>query len=372
MLIGIDCRFWNQTGVGRYTRNLVRELTSLDSQNKYVLFVREQDQKEIKISNAKFKIVPVSIPWHSLKEQLVFPQILKKENLDLVHFPYFSVPYFYKRPYVVTIHDLIVNKFNTGKASTLPFFLYQAKRYGYKLVLSNALKNAKKIIVPSESVKKDILSLYKNISFEKIQVTYEGGFEENIKFKTSNIKKIDGEYFFRIGNFYPHKNVENLLLAFSEFKKNKNSGIKLVLAGKKDYFYNRIKNMITKLNMDDNISFVEDPDDKTLVSLYENALATIVPSFMEGFSLTAVEAMSCGSALLLSDIAVHREICKDAAIYFDPNSVDKIKEGLNQLVSISQKDKEALIEKEKLRAKDFSWEKMAEQTLGIYENSLSL
>jgi glycosyltransferase involved in cell wall biosynthesis len=368
MKIGIDCRLWNQTGVGRYTRNLVHHLLKIDKKNEYFLFFRSEDAGENQIKNPKVKIQIADFSWHSLDEQIEFPRLLNKYNLDLVHFPYFSVPFFYRKPYVVTIHDLIVNKFNTGKASTLPFFLYQVKRLGYRFIIANALKSSQKIIVPSKTVRKDIVKEYK-VPEAKIAVTYEGGFENISELKAKD-REIPKNYFLRVGNFYPHKNIDTLLLAFAQFLKTKKD-FKLVLVGKKDFFYKRINDQIESLGLSKSVMFVENPPDDKIFSLYKNAVATVVPSFMEGFSLTAVEAMSSDSPLIASDIPVHREICGDGAIYFDPNSQEALAL-IMELITKDSKTRAELIEKGKEKAKAYSWEKMTRETLKVYESSLSL
>src|ERR1035437_588767 len=151
MKIGIDARLWNQTGVGRYIRNLVKNLQEIDLKNNYVLFVKPADFENVKsqITNPKWKIIKSDINWHTVSEQVKFVLVLNKEKLDLVHFPYFSVPILYNKPFVVTIHDLIINHFSTGKASTLAYPLYLAKRAAYKFVIKRAAEKAKKIITPS-------------------------------------------------------------------------------------------------------------------------------------------------------------------------------------------------------------------------------
>src|SRR3990167_11343355 len=195
MRIGIDCRLWDETGVGRYIRNLVTNLSRIDKKNEYVLFARTQDENSIKsIVSGQWLVVKADFPWHSIAEQILFPKLLNKENLDLMHFPYFSVPIFYNKPFLVTIHDLIVNRFNTGRASTLPLPLYFAKRIGYHAVLSNAIYRAKKIIVPSNAVRDDLLGTYRNVSSNKVVVTYEGGFESKLKVKSEKFKMIEGKY----------------------------------------------------------------------------------------------------------------------------------------------------------------------------------
>lgn len=172
MKIGIDARLWNETGVGRYIQNLVAHLVEIDRQNHYLLFLRRKEFENIKLPSSNWEKKLADIRWHSLKEQLILPFILRREKLDLVHFPYFSVPIFYPGKFVVTIHDLILDHFDTGKASTLPLPFYKIKRLGYKIVTWLALWRAQKIITVSQSTKKEIIAHYK-IAPEKIVVTYE-------------------------------------------------------------------------------------------------------------------------------------------------------------------------------------------------------
>src|SRR5438105_14252221 len=98
MRIGIDGRLWNETGVGRYIRNLVTQLAGIDKSNNYVLFVKRGFTiTDIGFKNDIWKVVETDIHWHSFEEQLHFPNVLYKENLDIMHFPYFSLPIFYNR-----------------------------------------------------------------------------------------------------------------------------------------------------------------------------------------------------------------------------------------------------------------------------------
>ena len=376
MRIGIDCRLWNETGVGRYTRNLVTNLARLDKKNDYVLFAKSEDEKAIKsVVSGQWSVVTTDVSWHGLQEQIRLPKILNDQNLDLMHFPYLSVPIFYNKPYVVTVHDLIINRFATGRASTLPLPVYFAKRVGYHAVLANAVYRSKKIIVPSNAVKTDLLRTYRNVSSDKVEVTYEGGFDIEIKNKKLNIKDenkelVEGKYLIRVGNFYPHKNVERLLLAFHDFVYSDydNHAIKLVLVGKRDYFSKRIEKQIELLNMSSNVVFYENAKDVDLISLYQNAIATIIPSFAEGFSLTAVESMSLGTPVVASDIPVHREICGSAAIYCNPADINDMNQKINFACSLVEDSRKELIEQGKKQAKNFSWRKMAEDTLKIYNS----
>lgn len=363
MRIGIDARLWNQTGVGRYIRNLVINLERIDKKNEYILFARGEDLKQSKIQNPKFKIITADISWHSIEEQLKFPLLLNKYNLDLIHFPYISVPIFYNKPFVVTIHDLIPLHFPTGKASTLPLPIYGIKQLGYRYVLSSAAKRAKKIISPSNSTKKDIVE-YLKIPKGKIEVIYEG-VDENLKNKEISKKE---NILLYVGNAYPHKNLTTLLYAL---KNSEISFIKLIMVGKEDYFYKRLKNKVKEMNLEDRVKFQGLATEEELSLLYKRAKAVIIPSFIEGFGLPALEGMANGCQVLASDIPVLHEVSKDAAIYFDPRNINDLVQKLKSVYS-GEKSNKINIKRGLERAKEFSWGKTAKETLKLYESSVSL
>lgn len=367
MRIGLDARLFNETGVGRYVRNLILQLSKIDKENQYVVFLLQKDFNDVKIGK-NFEKKIVGFRWHTIDEQLRFPSILNRENFDLVHFPYISVPIFYNKPFVLTIHDLIPFHFSTGKASTLPLPLYRLKLIGYKFVVSKAAKKAKKIIVPSNATKKEVADHLK-ISSDKIAVIYEGADEKLTKTST-NYKSPITNYFLYVGNAYPHKNLDRLIQAFNILI-SKYRNILLILVGPDDYFYKRLKEKVKKINLDDKVIFKNEVSDNELLTLYKNALALITPSSMEGFGLPGLEAMVNKCLVLASDIPVHREIYKDNAIYFDPNNTKDLENKMKEIYS------NTLVYRSKIedgfeRAKEFSWEEMAKETLKVYESCAGL
>src|SRR6185369_7835758 len=364
MRIGIDGRLWSETGVGRYIRNLVWELQNLDKENEYVLFVTTGFKiQDLRLKNKNWKVVETDIHWHSVAEQTKFPNILYKENLDLMHFPYFSLPILYAKPFVVTIHDLIINHFPTGKASTLPYPLYMVKRLGYKFVMDHAVKNSQKIIVPLNSVKEDVIKEF-DIPKEKVCVTYEG-VESRIKNqesrKNTKYEIPDTKYFVYVGNAYPHKNLDFLIDGFGEFKKEFTDDVKLILVGKDDFFYKRLRGRIERENIE-NIVLKHSVSDEELFALYANATAFVSASLMEGFGLSPLEAMSSSCPVLVSDIPSFREVCQDSAFYFDPKSVESLSHALDNVLSLDSKKRQEHIKNGLARVNDFSWKKMAEET----------
>ncbi len=370
MRIGIDVRLWSETGVGRYIRNLVKKLQILDKNNQYVLFVRSQNYSDInsKIAATNFKLIKADIHWHSIAEQIIFPNLLNKENLDLMHFPYFSLPIFYSRPFVVTVHDLIINHFPTGKASTLPYPMYIVKRFGYDFVIKNAVKNATKIIVPLHVVKDDLVQTL-GVQANKIMVTYEGA---SLKLKgKEEIGKNASPFFLYVGNAYPHKNLEFLINAFTKFKKDIKKDMHLVLVGENDFFYKRLSELVEKEKIS-GIIFRHDVGDEELALLYSQATAYVSASLMEGFGLPPLEAMAANCSVLLSDIPSFREVCRDAAFYFDPRELSSLTQNLTLVYNLDPKTKEKHLTNGLERTKDFSWEKMAKETKEIYESCFSL
>jgi len=126
MRIGIDCRLWS-VSTGRYVRELVGQLSKLDTENEYVLFLLKADLDKPQ-APPNFKKVVANIPIHSFAEQAFMPILALKENLDIFHVPYINVPIFYPKKFICTIHDLTILKVNTGRASTRSFLFYQMKR----------------------------------------------------------------------------------------------------------------------------------------------------------------------------------------------------------------------------------------------------
>ncbi len=373
MRLGIDVRLWRETGVGRYIRNLVENLYDVDDQNDYILFALKKDVDYLRANFFKWKTVEANIRWHSIDEQRLLPGIIEKESLDLVHFPYFSVPIKYQRPFIVTMHDLIIYSSYTGQASTLPFPFFIAKKFAYKYVISKALKNSTAVIVPSNSVKDEVLKLNK-VDQKKIHVIKEGV----TLLKGSNTEVLSElgieskKYFLYVGNAYPHKNLECLINSFLRLS-SQNPSVKLVLAGKKDFFYSRLEESPVAKALSSSLVFAKDVSDEELSILYKKCIAFISPSLSEGFALPALEAMGSGAPIILSDIPTFREICRDIPlVYFDPHDELSVRNAMEKVLELSSIEIRNHIQLGKILAKSYSWRKMAQQTLEIYESSTSL
>lgn len=383
MRIGIDARFFGPVGkgLGRYTQKLIENLEKISSQDgtfkhDYFIFLRKDNFDSYEPKNPNFKKILADYPWYTFSEQFKFPRLLREYKLDLVHFPHFNVPLFYFGKFVVTIHDLILIHFPTVRSSTLSPFLYWAKFFVYKIVIKAAIYRSNRIIAVSEFTKTDILDNYKSVPQEKIRVTYEAcedycmlspNKDEEILKRYGIIKP----YIVYVGNVYPHKNADNLALSFQQVNGERLAGdererIKLVFVGAEDYFYKRLKFFIEEQKISD-IIFAGFVPDHELDIIFHNALAYIRPSLYEGFELPPLEAMAKGIPVLSSRHSCATEILGESAYYFDALNLDEMAKAIKR-ISTDQDLRQDLIKKGYEQAKKYSWKKMAQKTLEVYES----
>jgi glycosyltransferase involved in cell wall biosynthesis len=369
MKIGIDCRMYSTqfTGIGRYVFELTRHLFQLDQKNEYVLFFNNPQFSQFEPPSEKIKKVLVNAKHYSLQEQTNFLRLLNRENLDLMHFTHFNAPIFYKKPFIVTIHDLTLSFYPGKKMNS---FLYRA---AYNKTVSSAVKNSKKIIAVSKNTKKDIRDLYK-IEPEKIEVIYEGvdqNFHPNIeehKIKTTLEKyKIHRPYLLYTGVWRSHKNLPRLIKAFHILKSEYGFDGDLVITGRYDPLYAPdILQNITSLKLEPNIIFTGMVDEEELIALYNGAEVYTFPSLYEGFGLSPLEAMQCGTPVAASNASCIPEVCGEKnALFFDPKNPYDMAEKIFRIFS-EKTLREDLITRGLKHVKTFSWKKMAEETLKIY------
>lgn len=391
MKIGIDARFYGPVGkgLGRYTQEVVDNIIKITNTGEgddfqYVIFLSPSNFDEFDADRPGVRKVKLDCPWYGWKEQLLMPFYLRREKLDLIHFPHFNVPILTPGKFIVTIHDLILTHFPTVRATTRQHALYYFKNFAYRLVIFAALKRSRRIITVSEFTKKDIVDKFK-IKPGKIVVTYEGVANLTKGRDSLFVSKLDNReilaqyhipqnFLLYVGNAYPHKNLEILLRVFSRLH-GEYPDLRLVLVGKLDYFYERVReaarslNLWQKENINSPIIFPGYVPDAQLEILYAEARAYIFPSLYEGFGLPPLEAMAKGCPVLSSDRASLPEILGNAAIYFNPEDeadmVLKIRE-----VLIDKELRAGLIERGLARAKRYNWWECARETLAVYREAL--
>jgi glycosyltransferase involved in cell wall biosynthesis len=373
--IGIDARFYGPVGkgLGRYTKEIVDNILRMDSEHFYVVFLSPENYDLFSSKNENVKKVLVKSRWYSWAEQIIFPWQIYKEKLDLMHFTHFNVPILTTVKFVVTIHDLILTRFSTQRATLLPPLYYKIKYLAYKFVISRAVSKSEKIIAVSEFTKKDIEKKFK-VKKDKISVIYEGisdlssHEEENSDSDKKVLKSYnigDNRYLLYVGNAYPHKNLEAFLDIFKKIKKDFPS-LLLVLVGKDDYFYKRLKKHTQSLNLsNEDVIFADYIPDKDLASLYRNALAYVFPSLYEGFGLPPLEAMAYNCPIVSSNQTSLPEILGDAALYFNPyNNID-VYEKIKKIIK-NKYLRRNLVEKGETQINQYNWFSSAHSTYSLY------
>jgi glycosyltransferase involved in cell wall biosynthesis len=379
MRIGIDCRLGGlaHAGIGRYCEQLVFHLVAKSQHTQnicWVLFFFDQAQIDASelfssvIKNQHVEIVFAPIRHYTVAEQLKMHQIFRSAKLDLLHVPHFNVPILYSRPYVVTIHDLLWHEYQGVRVTTLPKWLYWIKYIGYRFISAVAIKRAKAILVPAETVKSEILKRFA-VAENKIYVTYEGvdtkALSANKKpYQTVAISQIPKPFLLYVGSLYPHKNIQVVLQVLAS-----EPDVHLALVGSRNIFQDQVKKQVESLGISDQVHFLGYVPDRNLGELFQQASALVQPSLSEGFGLTGIEAMSMNCPVLASNIPIFREIYGDAAILFDPHSPESLKQGLETLRSLSTKERQNLIKKGQNQINKYDWQKMAAQTYSVYQSS---
>lgn len=385
MRIGIDARTilnpdkGEAIGVGHYTYQLIRHLLEIDQEDEFVLFfdyrVRKKDVAKFSRPNVKIKFYPFSDYKKFLPgayNEILGAATLAKENLDVIHTtsPLSRIPASYRGKTIVTVNNVAAYKFPDAFPA-----LSVAKN---KISLSLMANKANKIIVVSESIKKDLQSALK-CPLEKIEVIYSGFdrrfSEQSTKTRERVLEKFginNAKYILFLGTLEPIKNIANLFEAFKIFKqKCKNEGIgceyKLVMAGKNGWTADRYKKMAQDMHIVEDVIFTGYVIGDEIVSLFAQAEFFVLPSFYEGFGTTVLEAFATGTPAIVSDVASIPEIAGDAAEFVDPKNTQSIADAMLKLAK-DENLKQILREKGKQQVEKFNWEKCARETLAIYKS----
>lgn len=379
MRIVIDGRLWSESGLGRYVRNLVFGLQEIDKVNEYYILLLKKDYNSMVCHTNNFHKVLADFRWYEWEEQVRLFKLLRELKGDLVHFPHFNIPIFYRGKFIVTIHDLIHQHFQTRQTTTLNPIFYTVKKIGYRKAFSTAVKNSVKVITPSNFVKKQLVEEW-GVREGKVVVTPEGvdlevvrkvmGVGEKDFVKVAEKFKLKKPYLFYVGNAQPHKNLVRLVRVFGKLKE-KFPGLSLVLSGPDSLFWERVReesSHFAKASWDKGVVFTGFLKEEEMVVLYKNAEAFVMPSLEEGFGIPILEAMACGCPVISSSAGSLSEVGGDAVVYFNPEDEEDMVKAIEGILG-DEGLREKMIKQGFSQVKKFSWEKMARETLEIYQNA---
>lgn len=367
MIIGIDASRANReskTGTEWYSYNLILELSKIDSQNRYFLYTPNKLKDDLANLPENFQEKVLNWPprylWTMIRlsfEMLVSPP-------DLLFVPAHIIPQIAPKKTVTTIMDVGFLRYPE---------LYTSIELKYhRFGLSQAIKKAVKIITISEFTKKEMVkhcSIDPNrivvipLGFSK-QIFHPIDSEEQISrvIKKYNIP-LNIPYLIYIGRLEKKKNTSGLIKAFNILKKQ-GFPHKLVLVGKPGFGFEKIKELIKRFHLEDEVITTGWVLEKDLPFLLSGASLFVFPSFYEGFGIPLLEAMACATPIVASKAASIPEVVGEAGLLFDPYQTEEMAEVIKKVIS-NNNLRDTLVQKGFNRVKEFSWRKCAEKTLEV-------
>ncbi|GAB4531327.1 MAG: glycosyltransferase family 1 protein [Anaerolineae bacterium] len=364
MRVGIDARlvYYSRAGIGQYIMRLAEALASLNThRDEFILLQSRKDSTQIAYGQ-NISRVSLWTPSHHWAEQTTLRFEIGRLSLDLLHSPDFIPPFRRNCKSVITVHDLAFLLY--------PHFLTKeaARYYGQ---IDQAVRNTDHIIAVSESTRQDTIKLL-GVSERKITVIHEAAnpiYRQIDKGEArrcvSKLYDLDREFILFVSTIEPRKNLPALLQAYRKLLDDYKVSEGLVLAGSRGWLSEEVYSIVETLNLDEHVRFLGRVPSEHLVCLYNAARLLVHPSFYEGFGLPPLEAMTCGTPTIVSNVSALPEVVGDAAILIDPHDID----GLTVAMWRALTDEElraSLIAKGLKRASMFSWERAAQETLAVY------
>lgn len=363
---GYEANVLQRLGSSQVAFELIKHLEIIDHNNDYTMLLPEPPLDDLPKERYgwRYKVLKPKRIW----TKIALPLALYTSNIkpDLIFSPTHYIPRFSPIPRVVTIFDLSFLHFPEMFISKDLWQLKNGTKY--------SVENADHIITISNSSKKDIISEYK-IDKDRMTVAYPG-FNKKLYVPVREAEKtekvlrkynVNGQYIIYVGTIQPRKNLIRLIDAVSRI-----DDLNLVIvgksigSGKEGWMFEDILNRPKQLGIEDRVKFLGYVPPEDLPSLLSGSEAFVLPSLWEGFGLPVLEAMACGTPVLVSNVSSLPEVVGKAGLTFDPYSIDQIEQAIRAITSDKKiRDKYSRLGLE--QAKRFSWEKMTGIVLKIFE-----
>ncbi len=364
MRIGIDARlvYYHQAGIGQYILRLTQALAQIDRDDEFILFKSRKDKTHI-IDQTNFKQQKLWTPSHHRFERLAMSFELAPHVLDLLHSPDFIPPSRTRFPSVITMHDLAFLLY--------PRFLTRdsARYYGQ---VDLAARQADHIIAVSESTKRDTVRLL-GVPESKITVIHEAAHplftpvtnEEALE-RTRTRYQLPPDFILFVSTIEPRKNLPTLLRAFRRLRDHYKSPAMLAIAGNRGWLAEEVDHVLDELKLSDAVRLLGGVPNEELVYLYNAAKLFVLPSFYEGFGLPPLEAMACGTPVIVSKVSSLPEVVGDAGILVEPEDIEGLTVAMWRALTDDNLRREMRAKGLK-RAATFSWQRTARETLAVYQ-----
>lgn len=366
-------------GIGRYTYNLIDSLARVAPDDSFVV-LHSPALRNTRYDLAALACHPnvelrqVNAPTFSLREQIQLPLTLKaitqvadsatrsRERPAVFHSPYFFKPYMLRVPSIVSIFDVI--------PFHLPAELPNTRtRLFFRLAVWLAAGTAVRVLAPSNATRDDLVTLL-HAPRDKVAVVplaADARFALQPDAEIARVREkysLPHDYVLSVGINKPHKNLETLMEAWRQIQ---DSPATLVMAGAWDARFEKASGRAGEHGRKGagEIKFIHNVPEDDLPALYAGAAVFVMPSLYEGFGLPALEAMACGAPVIASNTSSLPEVVGDAARLFDPRDANMLAALLARVLN-DRALRDELRAKSLARAKEFSWERTARETLAVY------
>ena len=349
-----------------YAVNLIESLAQIDEVNDYTLYVttaEARDRFHERWPNFKVRYTLPHTPL--IRIPLTLSAELRKHPVDVLHVQ-FTAPPFCPCPVVVSIHDLSFEH--------LPQTFKRRSRTQLRLTVRHSARRAAKILTLSEHTRRDIIETYgiEPTRITAIPLAAPGHFAPVEDYRELQRVRhnygIDGPYILSVGSIQPRKNLTRLVNAYATLrgKYAQTELPKLVLVGKRAWLYDETLRTLEQTGVSESVVLTGYVPEADLPALYSGALCFVYPSFFEGFGLPPLEAMKCGTPVIVGNKTSLPEVVGDAGVTVDPFDTSSIAAAIESLINDSVLRRELSVKGRK-RAETFDWLETARQTLAIYE-----
>jgi glycosyltransferase involved in cell wall biosynthesis len=357
----IDAR-WLRTGIGRYTLSLLRGLRG-HVRNVSLTCITQPKHVGL-VSTFCDRVLTCGADIYGIREQLALPWLAREASA--LYVPHYNIPVMWKRPLLVTIHDLNHLLDATYRRT------WKSRLYARPL-LNIAVRNADVIITPSEYTRTK-LSEHLGVKPSRITVIpccvascFQSKDKKQVRSSVAQNLGITRPYVLFVGNCAPNKNVRLLLESLARLRSRRKDAPLLVVAGSDCKWQPQMRDYALSLGLQEDVAWLGRLSDWLLAKVYSAALMTIMPSFEEGFGLPVIESMACGTPVVCSQAASLPEVAGDAALFFSPYSCEQLTDTIEHLMD-STGCQERLITSGLTRSSQFSQQRFSEsQALAIRE-----
>jgi glycosyltransferase involved in cell wall biosynthesis len=346
-----------RTGVHRYAMCLVRALVGIDPTNEYIIFGGSHITEGLLDTK---RVGKVTLPSKGrvdrrYREQVVIPGLAQAHKVDVLHSLNNVCPVAAPARNVVTVHDIMFKKFPRKR-------FRGSKSLYYRVLVPLSLRKAHRVICVSDNTLRDVAQVYK-VSSGRLRRVY-NGVSSDLTYSADRV--IGDPYMLFVGSIEPIKNLLKVIEAYSLLVKKMRLKHVLVLAGPRDWASSDAAELACQLGVQHAIILPGEISNGSLRSLYQHADLFVFPSLYEGFGLPVLEAMACGTPVVTSNTSSLPEVAGDAALLVDPENVQEIA-GAMERVLTDQDLRAELSRRGRERAKLFTWERCAQETLKVYE-----